>query len=94
LAAALAPERIRVNGLNIGWSNTPGEHAVRRAFHGDTDGSWLEAAAPAQPFGRLIEIDETARAVAFIASDESGLMTGSVIDFDQSVFGLAARPAP
>jgi NAD(P)-dependent dehydrogenase (short-subunit alcohol dehydrogenase family) len=94
LALALGPERIRVNGLNIGWSNTPGEHAVRREFHGDTDGSWLEAASATQPFGRLLEIDEIARAVAFIASDESGLMTGSVIDFDQSVFGLATRLAP
>jgi NAD(P)-dependent dehydrogenase (short-subunit alcohol dehydrogenase family) len=93
LAVALAPERIRVNGLNIGWSNTPGEHAIQREFHGDTDGSWLAAAAAAQPFGRLIEIDEIARAVAFIASGESGLMTGSVIDFDQRVFGLAAHLA-
>jgi NAD(P)-dependent dehydrogenase (short-subunit alcohol dehydrogenase family) len=93
LAVALAPERIRVNGLNIGWANTPGEHAIRRAFYGDEDGSWLEAAASAQPFGRLLEIDEIARAVAFIASDESGLMTGSVIDFDQTVFGLAPRSA-
>jgi hypothetical protein len=25
--------------------------------------------------------------VAFLASDESGMMTGSVIDFDQSVVG-------
>jgi hypothetical protein len=28
-----------------------------------------------------------ARAVAFLCSDESGLMTGSIIDFDQSVLG-------
>jgi hypothetical protein len=27
------------------------------------------------------------RAVAFLASPESGLMTGSIIDFDQSVLG-------
>jgi hypothetical protein len=38
-----------------------------------------------------------ARAVAFLASSESGMMTGSVIDFDQSVNGCyegAPRPTP
>jgi hypothetical protein len=39
------------------------------------------------PFGRLIKPDEVARAVAYMASSESGLMTGSVIDFDQSIRG-------
>ena len=28
-----------------------------------------------------------ARAVAFLASAESGLMTGAVIDFDQTIIG-------
>ena len=28
-----------------------------------------------------------ARAIAFLCSDESGLMTGAVIDFDQNVVG-------
>jgi NAD(P)-dependent dehydrogenase (short-subunit alcohol dehydrogenase family) len=46
-----------------------------------------------QPFGRLIEPDEAARAVAFLASDESGMMTGANIDFDQSVMG-AYEDAP
>lgn len=93
LAVALARDRIRVNGLNIGWTNTPGEHDVRRRFYGDTDGSWLEAAGASQPFGRLLEIEEVARAVAFLASSESGIMTGSVVDFDQTVFGMSANPA-
>ena len=37
-----------------------------------------------------------ARAVAYLASDESGLMTGSIVDFDQSVVGCyesAPQPA-
>ena len=49
------------------------------------------------PIGRLLKVDEVARAVAFLASDESGLMTGSIIDFDQSVLGCyesAPQPAP
>lgn len=86
VAFQLMRDRIRVNALNPGWMNTPGEDRTQRRFHGAADG-WLEAAAAAQPFGRLIETTEMARAIAYLASDESGLMTGSVIDFDQSVIG-------
>ena len=85
-AFSLMPWRIRVNGLNIGWMNTPGEDRIMRLYHGAEDG-WLEKAAAEQPFGRLLDPGEVARAVAFLASGESGLMTGSIIDFDQSVVG-------
>jgi len=85
-ANALLADRIRVNGLNIGWMNTPGEHATQRRYH-DAPDDWLERAAERQPFGRLLEPTEVARAIAFLASDESGMMTGSVIDFDQIVIG-------
>ncbi|PVE24839.1 short-chain dehydrogenase [Microvirga sp. KLBC 81] len=85
-AFSLMPWRIRVNALNIGWMNTPGEDKTLRTYHGAQDG-WLERAAKEQPFGRLLETAEVARAVAFLASNESGMMTGSVIDFDQSVIG-------
>ena len=85
-AFSLMPWRIRVNALNIGWMNTPGEDRIMRLNHGAEDG-WLEKAAAAQPFGRLLEPVEVARACAFLASAESGLMTGAVIDFDQSVAG-------
>ena len=68
-AFALMPWRIRVNGLNLGWMNTPGEDRIMRLYHGAQDG-WLEKAMAEQPFGRLIETDEAARAVAFLASEE------------------------
>ena len=57
-----------------------------RLYHGAEDG-WLERAAAEQPFGRLIDPAEIARACAFLCSGESGLMTGAIIDFDQSVVG-------
>jgi NAD(P)-dependent dehydrogenase (short-subunit alcohol dehydrogenase family) len=91
-AFSLMPYRIRVNGLNIGWMSTPGEDAVMRRHHGAQDG-WLDKAAAEQPFGRLLDPKEVARAVAFLASAESGLMTGSNIDFDQQVLG-AYQDAP
>jgi NAD(P)-dependent dehydrogenase (short-subunit alcohol dehydrogenase family) len=85
-AFSLMPWRIRVNGLNVGWMSTPGEDAVMRKHHGAQDG-WLEKAAAEQPFGRLVDPKEVGRAVAFLASSESGLMTGTNIDLDQSVLG-------
>ena len=70
-AFSLMPWRIRVNALNIGWMNTPGEDRIMRLNHGAEDG-WLEKAAAAQPFGRLLEPVEVARACAFLASAEFG----------------------
>ncbi len=83
---ALMRNRIRVNQLDIGWMASDGEDRVQREYHG-ADPDWLAKAAAAQPFGRLLAPQEVARAVAFLASDDSGMMTGSVVQFDQSVWG-------
>jgi NAD(P)-dependent dehydrogenase (short-subunit alcohol dehydrogenase family) len=91
VAFSLMRERIRVNGLNIGWTDTPGEHRIQRAAH-HARPDWLEQAEREQPFGRLLKPDEVARAIAFLASDESGLMTGAIVDFDQSVAGCYETP--
>jgi NAD(P)-dependent dehydrogenase (short-subunit alcohol dehydrogenase family) len=90
-AHALVNHRIRVNGLNIGWMATPGEDAIMRAHHGAEDG-WLEKAGQSRPFGRLIDPREVARACVYLASPQSGLMTGANIDFDQTVVGVADAP--
>lgn len=91
VAFALLPNRIRVNGLNIGWMDTPGEHAIQKRAHDAPDG-WLGDAEAGRPFGRLLKPQEVARAVAFLASAESGMMTGSLVDFDQSVGGCWDSP--
>ncbi len=85
-AYGLLRNRIRVNGLNIGWMASEGEDRIQREFH-KADADWLEKAAATQPNGRLVDPREVAQAVAFLCSDESGLMTGSVIEYDQSVWG-------
>lgn len=92
-AFSLARHHIRVNLLQLGWMNTPAEHTVQVEQEGQPE-NWLEAAASAQPFGRLIETDEAARAICYLLSDESGLMTGATIDFDQSVVGAGQQPVP
>jgi NAD(P)-dependent dehydrogenase (short-subunit alcohol dehydrogenase family) len=90
-AYALLRNRIRVNGLNIGWMASEGEDRIQREYHGAA-ADWLEKAAAAQPFGRLIDPREVARAVAFLSSSESGLMTGSMINYDQSIWGAYDSP--
>jgi NAD(P)-dependent dehydrogenase (short-subunit alcohol dehydrogenase family) len=85
-AYALLRNRIRVNGLNIGWMASEGEDRIQREFHNAEPG-WLEKAAANQPTGRLLDPTEVARAVAFLSTDESGMMTGSTINFDQSIWG-------
>lgn len=94
-AFALMKNRIRVNQLNIGWMASEGEDRIQREYHGASD-DWLEKAAADQPFGRLIAPEEVARAVAFLASEDAGMMTGSVVNFDQSVWGAypAGPPVP
>lgn len=82
---------IRCNGLNIGWTDTPGEDRIQKTYHGADEG-WLNSAERDLPFGRLIKPEEVARAVAFLTSEESGLMTGSIVDFDQSVLGSYDSP--
>jgi len=86
IAAAVARDRVRVNGLNLGWTVTPGEHAVQMGTHGRPAG-WDHAVGQAQPFGRLLQPLDAARAIAFLGSDESGLMTGALVDFEQQVMG-------
>ncbi|MDB5525650.1 MAG: fabG2 [Rhizobium sp.] len=85
-AYALLRNRIRVNGLNIGWMASEGEDRIQREYHNAAP-DWLEKAAASQPFGRLVDPSEVARACVYLSSLESGLMTGSVICLDQSIWG-------
>lgn len=78
--------QIRVNGLNIGWMDTPGEDRIMKTYH-EAEPGWLGKAEAQRPFGRLLKPAEVARAVAYLSCEESGMMTGSIIDFDQQVLG-------
>jgi NAD(P)-dependent dehydrogenase (short-subunit alcohol dehydrogenase family) len=79
-------DRIRINGLDIGWTDTEGEDATQRAFHAAED-DWRERAGARLPLGRLGRVDEVADFVVFLLSDRSGVVTGSVIDWDQNLLG-------
>jgi len=86
IANGVSGHQIRVNGLNIGWTDTPGEHSVQKKIHNGGD-EWLEKAEAKVPFKRLNKPIDVARALAFLCSDESGNMTGSLMDCDQTVNG-------
>lgn len=79
-------DRIRINGLNIGWSETEGEADIQKRFHG-ADDTWIEQANASVPMGKLGQPDEIADFVVFLLSERSGVVTGSVIDWDQIVMG-------
>lgn len=92
-AFAAMRSRIRVNALCIGWMDSEGEDDVQRKVHGGSD-NWKQQAEAQQPFGRLLKPTEVARCIAYCASDESGMMTGCLIDFDQSIWGAGPAPVP
>lgn len=84
-AGALRRHRIRVNGVNIGWADTPGEHVIQQRDGNPPD--WLQKAEPLQPFGRLIRPGDVATLAVYLLSDAAEMMTGALIDFDQNVMG-------
>lgn len=82
----LRQQRIRVNGINLGWTDTPAEHEVQ--IKNGAPENWLELAERESPFGRLIKAPEVARLCVYLLSDESGILTGSCIDYAQRVMGI------
>ena len=93
LAFALMRHRIRVNQVNPGWMETESEHHIQMEQDGMPE-NWLELAAPTRPLGRLVQPWEVANMIAYCLSSSSGLMTGNVIDIDQSVQGAGDPPQP
>ena len=90
-AFSVLANRIRVNQINVGWMASDNERALQQASAGN---DWEAKAAAKLPFGRLVDPEEAARAVNFVVSADAGLMTGAVINFDQSVWGAVAGGMP
>jgi len=84
-AHAHLKDRIRVNGVLLGWMATPNEHKIQIA-EGKGE-NWLADADAAQPFGRLLRPEDLAEMALFLLSDASCMMTGALIDYDQKVIG-------
>ena len=75
MANELTRHRIRVNLLNPGWIDTPGERQYATEAELEEEGKKL-------PWGRLGQPREMGRVVAFLASDDASYVTGAILRAD------------
>ncbi len=71
----LKGRRIRVNAVSPGFIDTPGLNELRGSS--ETGQQRLKMISNAVPVGRLGEPEEVAKAVVFLASDDSSFVTGT-----------------
>jgi 3-oxoacyl-[acyl-carrier protein] reductase len=74
LAKELGPKKIRVNSLNPGMIETEGLHAV-----GFAESDFRKQIEASTPLGRIGQPDDTAKVAVFLASDDSGWVTGETL---------------
>jgi 3-oxoacyl-[acyl-carrier protein] reductase len=74
LAKELGPKKIRVNSLNPGMIETEGLHAV-----GFAESEFRKQIEANTPLGRIGQPDDVAKVAVFLASDDSGWVTGETL---------------
>jgi NAD(P)-dependent dehydrogenase (short-subunit alcohol dehydrogenase family) len=80
-AVDLKGRGIRVNAISPGVIPTPGYHTSLGMTEKQQE-DYIQSVTPAIPLGRTGTTDEIAKAVAFLASDESSYITGSELFVD------------
>jgi 3-oxoacyl-[acyl-carrier protein] reductase len=80
LAQELGGRKIRVNSINPGPVATEGTSSF-------SEGEMFEEFAKRTPLGRIGQPDDIARAVVFLAGDDSGWITGEVIHASGGLLG-------
>jgi glucose 1-dehydrogenase len=75
MAAELSPHRIRVNVIEPGWTDTPGERAFFSEEQIREDGKRL-------PWGRMGTAQEIGWGAAFLAGPRAEYITGSILRID------------
>jgi len=80
-------DRIRINGINVGWVDTPAERHMQSVTLGLGE-NWLAEAGARQPIGRLLLPEDVARLAIFLLGDASFPMTGSLVDLEQYVLSV------
>ena len=82
LADSLGPEGIRVNHFNLGWVLTPNEYALKQREGLPPD--WPRRVPRAYaPTGRINSPQEIAHYAYAFLNEESGLISGAVVDLEQ-----------
>ena len=89
-ANGLLHDTIRVNGIMLGWTDTPNEDVVQKQQGSPDD--WLSIGEEDSPFGRLLKPYDVAKLTCFLLSSDSGVMTGSLIDQAQRIIGTLSMP--
>lgn len=90
MAADHLGEGIRVNCVNPGTAETPW---VTRLLDQAEDPAAERAALVArQPHGRLVQAEEVAAAIAYLASPLAGSTTGTALEVDGGMAGLRLLP--
>ncbi len=82
-AQALRKDRIRVYCLNIGWTATEQEHIVQ--LETGQPENWLELADASAPLGRIMRPDDITPMITYLLSDQAKMITGSIIEWDQTM---------
>ena len=82
LAAELAPRAIRVNTIHPGPVDNEFQRRVEEAATGADRGAARTIFDDMIPLGRHAAPDEIARAMVFLASDDSSFMTGATLPVD------------
>jgi glucose 1-dehydrogenase len=77
-AAELVGHKIRVNVVEPGWTDTPGERTLYSEEDIQREGSKL-------PMGHLASPTDIANAVRFLVSDEAAYITGSCLRVDGGI---------
>ena len=85
-AHAHMADRIRVNGINLGWVATATEHRMQAETLGRGPG-WLAEDSAKMPLGRLVTAEEAARLAVFLLGSASVPISGAIIDLEQKVAG-------
>ncbi|MGC2399318.1 MAG: SDR family oxidoreductase [Acidobacteriaceae bacterium] len=82
LADAHGREGIRVNQLNVGWTLTPNEFALK-IKEGLPEDWPTKVAKTYAPSGRILSPEDVAWAAVYFLSDEAALINGAILDVEQ-----------
>lgn len=82
LADAHGTEGIQFNQLNVGWTLTPNEYALK--MNDGLPADWpTKLPRSVAPSGRIHSPEEVALAAVYFLSDEAALINGSILDVEQ-----------
>lgn len=88
LGAELAPYNIRVNGVSPGLTRTAAMEERTRQ-----DPEWIESLTAGIPLGRVVEPEEIAAGMVFLASAGGKSMAGQILNIDGGEPGTGAPNA-